>query len=142
MLDTGILGARLFDDRFLYIMHRKGATHSCIKDQASEDSGLSIMDLDPLNEDYMNNPLVMFVTPTIVGANSNICFSEHNQNIIIMLSFNYLACLPLLHRNCHAFDGMVKRKDVLLFKQKDDKFRLVDNTGRLHEWSLLTGSRT
>ena len=141
MEDVRILGARLFDDRFLYIMHRKGGCHACIKDQAAESSGLSIMDLDPLNDSYENLPLVMFVKSAIVGANADICFSEQNQNITIMLSLNYLACIPLLHRNCHAFDGMVKRKDLLMFRQHEDTFFAVDSNGFKHKWSLLTGKR-
>ena len=58
-----------------------------------------------------------------------------------MLSLNYLACIPLLHRNCHAFDGMVKRKDLLMFRQQEDTFFAVDSTGLKHTWSLLTGKR-
>jgi len=49
----------------------------------------------------------------ICGVNSEIMYSENSQKLVIMMGFNRIAILPLLHLNLLPFEGMLNKKSYL-----------------------------
>ena len=74
------------------------------------------------------------------GVNSEIMYSEQSERIVIMMGFNRIAILPLLHRNLLPFERMVDKTSYLFAQQYYDKFLALDsNTDKVFSWCMQTG---
>jgi len=82
-------------------------------------------------------PTIIPIIGAICGVNSEIMYSEENQKIVIMLGFNQIAVLPMLHINMLPFEGQ-ERKEVYPFAQQFHcKFVALDSKHDcVRKWSI------
>lgn len=75
----------------------------------------------------------------MVGCQGNIDFSNDNQRIAFLASFDSIEVLPLMHRNAISFIGMQERSTYIATKVDKDRFIALNNNNVLTTWNILTG---
>lgn len=95
------------------------------------------MDLECITDED-SEPLMVPVCNAVVGASSEMIFSQRNQAIMFVKDFDKIVIMPLLHNNAIFFDNMPLTKDIMLSRQIDDKFYVADNRGVIRSWSKVT----
>ena len=98
------------------------------------------MDLATLLKDPTKKPPLIPIMSAICGVNSEIMYSEQSEKLVIMMGFNRIAIIPLLHRNLLPFEGMSHKRDYLFAQQYHDKFVALDGTkNKVWSWCMQTG---
>ena len=84
------------------------------------------MDLEAVLLSPNLRPTVVPIIGAICGVNSEIMYSEDTQKIVIMLGFNRIAVLPLLHLNLLPFEGQLDKSNYPYAQQFHDEFVVLD----------------
>jgi len=78
------------------------------------------------------------VKKCVLGVNDQFELSDQKR-IFFIENFSAIQFLPLIHRNTISFVGMLKKKNYLIWREKNGFFTALDVAGTLRTWSILTG---
>jgi hypothetical protein len=74
-----------------------------------------------------------------VGCQGLFDFSDENQRLIFLSSFEKIMVIPMLHRNTARYMGMKDRKNYLATKVMNGRFIALSKKGKIYIWDQITG---
>ena len=104
-------------------------------------NGLSLIDLKNIEQEIETKSFVIPIMNTILGANTELVFSEANQKLVLVENYHQITMIPVVHQNVLNFEGIKRKSEYLAFKQVNDKFIALDKNNRLITWCMQTGNR-
>ena len=81
-------------------------------------------------------PFILSIMSSVVGVNSELAFSECNQKIVFLNSYEQVKVVPLLHQNVLDFEGMLPKANYLAMSRISDKFIALDRQNYLTTWCV------
>jgi hypothetical protein len=91
-----------------------------------QEGGVGIIDIDAYEQDPTNRPVIIPLTESISGVNSEIGFARRSQSLYFMASYAELEFLPLPHRNTIPFEKCKDRHNYVLSQRIDNFFIALD----------------
>jgi hypothetical protein len=116
---------------------REGSSKSYFDRKVKKTNGFGVIDLkiylQGLNK---TRPFILSIMSSVVGVNSELSFSECNQKIVFLNSYEQVKVVPLLHQNVLDFEGMLPKANYLAMTRISDKFIALDRQNYLTTWCV------
>eukprot|EP00347_Sterkiella_histriomuscorum_P021861 403332513 len=131
--NTNISGIQVIDDNHCYAIINNNPQEK----SKSKESGLKYfslkMLLDCLEVRFLD------IDVAIAGPQSFIDYSEDNERLTYLKSYEQANIIPILHRSTINFMGMLPRQNYLAVKKIKNQFLALDKHNRITVWNVLTG---
>jgi hypothetical protein len=95
--------------------------------------------MDAYEADPKNRPVIIPLSESISGVNSEIGFARRSQSLYFMASYAELEFLPLPHRNTVTLEKCKDRHNYVLSQRIDNFFMALDREDNFTIWDMTTG---
>lgn len=116
------MGMYFADKNYLYTLCHKSA---------KKPSGLRLYDIENVvqkDEDHF----LMLTNNLQVGCQGLIDYSESNERMVFLTSYDKITVIPMLHRNTTSFIGMKERRHYLATRIVLGQFVAISCEGTIH----------